>query len=561
MSTTHTAKCYEYFGLDDPQIQKVEDLLSLMDVPQMVGQLFTAYMMPERYTVNQQLQEYSNRLQDEVAKYHLGGYYLNRYYLPTTAHLIQMLQEQSKIPLFIGADMENGAGSGFGGVIAQGLSHFPAFMAVGATGSPQYAYQMGFWTAAQARLIGVNYIFSPSLDINNDPANPIINVRSFGEDPHLVGMLGEAYIQGIQDGMVVPCAKHFPGHGNTSEDTHLKLCKIHVGKDELQEMELSPFQRAIDHTQIESIMTAHIHLPALDKEVVPATFSSNILTNLLRNEMEFEGVIITDAMLMKAVTEICGPGEAAVRAIQAGADIVLMPPDLPEAYKGVMQAVENKEISMDRLQESVTRILAMKEAFAILEPIGELPLPIPKPLINKADEISFNICCDAVTLVKNDGRCIPILPTDDAGLIFLQDKRSEEQFSADYLNDLAIVVPSEPDQNLREQVDEYMQQSDIIVFMADIQVLPEKDSIHVPPAHESIIHKAIQAEKPVILVSFGNPYLLNAFPDVDAYLCAYRFTEQMFDAVTEVISGERIPHGRLPVSLNEEYPAGHGYSF
>lgn len=562
MINTIQHKCYEYFGLDELQIQEVEDVVSSMDLPQLVGQLFIAYMLDERLTVEQQVQAYADRLQSEVKKYHLGGYYINRYYQPTTVHLIQMLQDQSRIPMFISADMENGAGSGFGGIIADGLTTFPALMAVGATGSPQYAYQMGFWTATHARMIGVNYIFSPSLDLNNNPENPIINVRSFGEDPGQVGMLGDAYIQGIQDGMGIPCAKHFPGHGNTSEDSHIKLCRIDQSKEELINMELAPFQRAIDRTQIESIMTAHISVPSIEKdESVPATLSHTILSGLLRQEMNFEGVIITDAMLMGGITTLYSPGEAAVRSIQAGADIILMPPDLDAAYQGVLQAVENKEISMDRLKDSVKRIIALKAAYAILEPIFEVGPTIPKELVRKADEISFNMSCDAVTLVKNSNYTLPVSPMDVPGIIYLQDKRSAEQTENDSTLDQAVVVVSpEPNKETMEKVEFTLQECDVVILMADIQVLPDKDSVQVPPAHESLIYQAIKLDKPVILVSYGNPYLLNSFNEVDAYICAYRASEQMYDAVMEVIYGEKIPHGRLPVTISQEYPVGYGLS-
>lgn len=561
MSDTVQHSCYEYFGLDELQIQEVEDVVASMDIPQLVGQLFIAYMMPDEYTVEQQIQTYAERLQTEVEKYHLGGYYLNRYYTPTTIHLIQMLQDQSRIPMFISADMENGAGSGFGGVIADGLSTFPALMGIGATGSPQYSYQMGFWTATQARLIGVNYIFSPSLDLNNNPENPIINVRSFGEDPGQVGMLGDAYIQGIQDGLAVPCAKHFPGHGNTSEDSHIKLCRIDQSREDLMNTELVPFQRAIDRTRIESIMTAHISVPSIEKDVsVPSTLSYNILTGLLRQDMNFEGVIITDAMLMGGITTLYSPGEAAVLSIKAGADIILMPPDLDAAYSGLLQAIENKEISEERLKESVKRVIALKAAYSILEPVFEVGADIPKQLVRKADEISFNMSCDAVTLVKNDNYCLPISPMDEPGIIYLQDKRSADQLGNDYLQEQVIVVSPDPDKETLEKIEFTLQESDVIILMADIQVLPDKDSVQVPPAHESLIHQAIKLDKPVILVSFGNPYLLNSYEGVDSYLCVYRVSEQMFDGVMEVIYGERIPHGRLPVSISEEYPVGHGLS-
>jgi beta-N-acetylhexosaminidase len=405
----------------------------------------------------------------------------------------------------------------------------------------------------------VNYIFSPSLDLNNNPQNPIINVRSLGEDPDQVGMLGDAYIQGVQDGVAIPCAKHFPGHGNTSEDSHIKLCRIDQSREDLMTTELAPFQRVIDRTHIESIMTAHISVPSIEKDVsIPATLSYSVLSELLRQEMLFEGVIITDAMLMGGITTLYSPAEAAVRSIQAGADIILMPPDLDAAYNGVLQAVEKKEISVDRLKESVKRIIALKAAYSILDPVFEVGATIPKPLIRKADEISFNMSCDAITLVKNENFCLPISPMDVPGIIYLQDKRSAEQMGNEYLQDQVIIVPPEPNKETIEKVELTIQECDVIILMADIQVLPDKDSIHVPPAHESLIHQVTKLDVPVILVSFGNPYLLNTFPDVDGYICAYRVTEQMFDAVMEMIYGERVPHGRLPVSISEEYPVGFG---
>lgn len=320
----------------------VERALAAMSLREKVGQLFCPIMMPEFLTAEQQIEVYAMRVREEALEFKPGGYYLNRYYRESTPLLINLLQEAAANPLLIGADMEAGAGGGLGGIIAPGLTQFPPAMAIGATGYDPYAYQVGLHTALQARDLGVNFIFAPVLDVNNNPKNPIINVRSFGEDPDCVSRMGAAMINGLREGGAACCAKHFPGHGDVSVDTHLQLARVEVELDRLERVELYPYRRLIENPGIDAIMTAHISAPALEPDAnLPATLSRRVLTDLLREEMEFDGLIVTDALLMGGITSIMDPAEAAVRALEAGADWLLLPPDFPAAFNAVLHAIES----------------------------------------------------------------------------------------------------------------------------------------------------------------------------------------------------------------------------
>ena len=295
------------------------------------------------------------QLQQQIQQIGVGGFILFEGDIYESAVLIDRLQSQASVPLLIGSDFERGA--------AFRIRHtlpLPWNMAVGATRSEQWAYRQGRITAQEARALGVNWIFAPVVDVNNNPANPVINIRAYGEDPRLVGRLGAAFVAGAQQVGVLATAKHFPGHGDTEVDSHLSLPVIPVERPRLERIEWVPFRKAI-RAGVKSIMTAHIAVPALEEDPGrPATLSTAVLEQVLRNELGFRGLIVTDSMKMKGLTRGFWSGEAAVQALEAGVDVLLDPPDARVVFGALLEAVKAGRLSESRVDRSVERILQAK---------------------------------------------------------------------------------------------------------------------------------------------------------------------------------------------------------
>src|SRR5882724_549690 len=341
--------------------QWVDTTLRRMTVDEKIGQLlFTTYHGTFTSTDSPAYQQ----MLHDVNDLHAGGFILVTHITPLgieksqtypTAVLSNQLQFKAKLPLLIGADFERGSAMR----LDEGTS-FPTQMAIAAGGDPRDAYTMGKITALEARQAGVQWIYAPVADVNNNPGNPIINTRSFGEDAARVSEFVSAYVRGVQENGGLATAKHFPGHGDTAADSHLDLPVIRADRARLESLELVPFRAAIA-AGAGSVMTGHLSVPALEPDPnTPATLSSNILTGVLREELGFQGLVVTDAMDMGGITVRFAPGEAAVRAVLAGADCVLMPPVPDAAFEALQEAVKSKRISRERLDASVQRILEAK---------------------------------------------------------------------------------------------------------------------------------------------------------------------------------------------------------
>src|SRR5260221_653128 len=330
--------------------QWVETTLRKMTTDEKIGQLlFTTYHGSFTATDAPAYQQ----MMHDVKDLHVGGFInvtegsplgiVKSQAYPTPV-LTDQLQAKSKVPLLIGADFERGAAMR----LDEGTS-FPTAMALAAAGNPRDAYTMGEVTAREARAVGIQWIYAPVADVNNNPGNPIINTRSFGEDPARVAEFVAEFIRGVEENGALATAKHFPGHGDTASESHIDLPVIQANRDRLKRLELVPFRAAMD-AGVSSVMTGHLSVPALESDAdTPATLSPRILTDLLRKELEFQGLIVTDAMDMGGITARNAPGEAAVRAVAAGADAVLMPPVPDAAFEALQAAVKSGRISRERL--------------------------------------------------------------------------------------------------------------------------------------------------------------------------------------------------------------------
>jgi beta-N-acetylhexosaminidase len=344
----------------------------------------------------------------------VGGLVLMRSEAGSIAGLLNQLQREAQVPLLVAMDMERSLSFR----VFRGTVDLPYAMAIGATRSEDAARFVGELTAREGRALGIHWTFAPVLDVNNNPDNPVINIRSFGEDPELVGRLGTAFIEGAREGGMLTTAKHFPGHGDTAVDSHVDLPVIAGDRERLETVEWPPFREAMA-AGVDSIMVGHVAVPSLDASGLPATLSATLNAELLRDEMGFEGLIVTDAMDMQGVGS-AWIGEATVEAVRAGADIILMPPDLRVALQSLIRGVEEGVIEEARIDRSVRRILEAKARLGLHEKrlvdveAGALDVARPED-VDRADELAEA----AITVVKNDGGVLPLAAEKELRILHL----------------------------------------------------------------------------------------------------------------------------------------------
>jgi beta-glucosidase-like glycosyl hydrolase len=512
--------------------------------------------------------DYLKELVDLVAKKKIGGLIIFGGEVYETAQLTNFLQGKAKVPLLIGADFEWGVA-----MRINGTTLFPPFMALGAANSEDLAYKMGKITAVEARAIGIHMTYAPVVDVNINPDNPIISTRSLGENPEDVGRLAASFIKGCQENGLIATAKHFPGHGDTDMDSHSTLPTIKGDKGRLEKVELYPFAQAIQ-AGVRAIMTAHLYVPALDPTPgLPATLSPLILAQLLRKEMGFKGLIITDAMTMGGITNTFTAQEASLKAVEAGVDMVLLPPDPPGVIEALVRAVSSGAVQESRINESVTRILELKAGAGLhknkLVDINLLPLKVASKENLEQATLTFE---KSVTLVKNERNILPLsLATvlkkiavfslssdpDDyyAGSSFIREvqKRRPGIFS--------FYADAFTGQEYIQEAKDKASDADIIIFALFSSLRTAKGSVDLLPKHVELVKQLAAGPAKIVVLSFGSPYFLRHFPEVDAYLCLYRNTAQAQEVAAKAIFGEIDIEGRLPVSIPGLYPAGHGLTF
>jgi beta-N-acetylhexosaminidase len=469
------------------------------------------------------------------------------------AAFLNRMQRMAKIPLIVGGDFERGPS-----MRVDGTTLFPHAMAFAAGGDPQATKYMGEITALDSRALGVHWIFFPVADVNSNPDNPIINIRSFGENPQQVSEHVRAFIQGSRadpKNRVLTTAKHFPGHGDTADDSHLKLPSVQSDKARLESVELVPFRAAIEEG-VDAVMTAHIAVPALDAPDLPATLSPAIMTGLLRDELKFKGLIVTDALEMGGVAKGYSTGDAAVRALEAGADVLLMPPDPEAAIRAVVAAVRKGRISMKRIDESVARVLAAKQSVGLdrtkLVDVEAIADVINSPeAAARAQEITDR----AVTLVKNEGNVLPLQNPKDACFFVLAEGRYSneglaitQELRQRSATKIVALDPTLPDSEL-DAAAQNAASCDQIVVMAFASVAAYRDNLALPGGFPKLIENLIATGHPVTLVSLGSPYLVRSFPKVSAYMTTYSPVATAEVAAVKALFGEIDIGGHLPVTI------------
>jgi beta-N-acetylhexosaminidase len=549
----------------------VNQTLGKMTLEEKVGQLIEAPCSGYDFsTTSSRFLEIKKAIKD----YKVGGINIYRGTLAEVPVLINRMQDMAAIPLLITSPIENGVG-----YLLKGATVFPPLMALGATGSEKLAYEAGKVVGEEARVLGYHALFAPVMDVNNNPANPIINVRSFGEDPELVARLGAAYIRGIQDAGILATAKHFPGHGDTDIDSHTSLPTIRTSAARINQVELPPFKRAID-AGVGAIMTAHIVVPPLSGDAnTPATLSEPILTDLLRNSLGFQGLIVTDAMNMGAITRHYQPGEAALRALRAGADIILVPPDLDATIKHIAQAVRSETVSKtpgacslsERLNESVRRILTVKARLRLHKnrfvDVGRAQQFIAS---SPSAALAAEIARQSITLVKNQGALLPLpkslQPQDVMYLSIFGDPHEGnpdiERLLRERLPGLACdLLDLESTEKRYTSIRDEASRHRIIIVGLFVKVRVKKGTVELPESQLNLVREIKKRGCSVIAIAFGNPYLLRHIPEIDAYLCAYSDIGVSQDAAIRALFGEITPQAKLPITIPDCAPRGTGLHY
>lgn len=538
----------------------VESTLDEMTLEQKIGQL----IVPGTSTYFTSLTSGKFRkIQENIRRYHVGGYHAFKGDALSAATLINRMQEIAQIPLLVTADLEGGAG-----LIFPGGTRFPKAMALGATFDLSIPYQVGEITAFEAKKIGVGVNFYPVVDVNNNPNNPIINIRSFGEDPEQVSQMSTAYIRGIQENGLLATAKHFPGHGDTEVDSHLEMPVVHASIERINQVELLPFRAAIK-SGVSNIMTAHLHVPALDsKNGLPATLSHTILTNLLRKKMGFEGLIFTDAMNMGGINSYKNE-DAAVRAVQAGADIILYPLSVKKTFKGLLKAIQNGDISRERLDQSVRLILESKARLNLYKSSQTDTVNLDRYLGSSQNkQLAQKFMDRAVTLVRDTKQALPFSPEKESSIVVLtliDQKRQIEKRGNTFVREFkkrhtVQHVQIYPDTSRQQLLlaRKLAQNADYLVIGVYIRIAAYKGALDLSADQIELLKYLSGINRPVACVLFGSPYLLSSIPDLPSYIVTYEDYPGAEIAATKAILGEIPFRGKLPITIPNLYPIGHG---
>ena len=561
--------------------------LKQMSLEQKVGQLISVGV--NATYLNQDSAAF-NALRHQIVDNHVGGIILFRGPVYESVMLVNRMQELAKHPLLISADLEAGAGMRFDDTV-----NFPWAMATAATGNPEYARRAGEVTAREARALGVYHVYAPVADVNNNAANPVINVRSYGEDPIAVGRFVAAFVEGVQNAGVMATAKHFPGHGDTAVDSHRGLPEIDVTRERLNSVELVPFRAAIN-AGVGAVMDGHIALPKIDPTVItplprdrkvgpidtdeageiviergtmPTTLSPKI-NAILRDDLQFDGLIVTDAMSMSGLTLYFTQEEASVRALEAGADQLLKPADADAAFRGVIAAVKNGRLTEQRIEQSARKLLAAKYDLGLVKqritPIDEIDRIVSG---RQAGLLAEEIARHALTLVRNDAGLLPLNLTPASKVFNLAITNGDDRLwitqsfngtmNRGGIKFQTIVLDDRSSEaEVKKALDAAGRADVVLVSLYGRVRSGQARSVALPEPGAKALNTLLDRRKPLVGISFGNPYLLMNFPKLQTYLVAYGDMPSLQKAAAEALLGRNNISGRLPISLPGLYPLGAG---
>ena len=489
---------------------------------------------------------------------------------------LDAMQRMSRVPLLFGADFEFGAGyrarGGWflpNGIDLGGAVVFPPQMALGATRDSSLAYEQGRITALEGRALGVHLAYAPILDVNNNPANPVINTRSYGEDPALAARLGAAFVRGLQEHGMIATGKHFPGHGDTEVNSHLALPVVGVTRARLDSVELVPFRASVA-AGVGAIMTFHGAMPALDSTGVPGTLSRRVLGDLLRGEMDFEGVVISDAMDMRGVLDKYGAVDAAIRAVEAGADVLIQPVDVRQTIDAVVQGVSSGRYDEARIDASVRRLLEAKRRVG-LDRRRSVSIDSVKFVVGDSDHVAVArvIAERSITLVRDSLKQLPLskLPRSRRVLSISLARRTDlaagGAFDAELRRHFASVrsefVNADAAANAEwERLLQAARTSDVVIVSSYVSHAWNATSAEAPREFANFVKALIRARRRPIVVSLGNPYLLQQIPTVPAYVIAWSGIGVSQRAAARALLGTNAITGRLPIRIPPSTSMGAG---
>jgi beta-N-acetylhexosaminidase len=565
-----------------------EKTLHKLSLEEKVGQVFMIWCRAS--FLNVENPEYL-QWREAMDKYHVGSFamtvhvdgpFLLRSEPYEAAELANRLQHESKLPLLFAADFERGVS-----MRLLGTTIFPHAMAFGAVGREKDAEDFGRITATEARAIGIHWNFFPDADVNSNPLNPIINTRSFGEDPKQVGDLVASYIKGAHEAGMLVTVKHFPGHGDTATDSHLGVASVNGDRARLDSVELPPFRQAIT-AGVDSVMVAHVTVPALDPDPNHvATISPAIVSDLLQKQLGFKGLVITDALDMAGLTHLFANdiGRAAVEAFKAGNDMLLIPADFPASYNAMLAAVRSGEISRQRLDHSVLKILKMKASLGLPEARmvdpGALATSVGKP-----ENLAYGqqVADAAVTLVRDNAKVLPLKHkgTVQSGLPYMTKEETHNQvvavlFSDDVRTDSGRAFGREfrarvPDARViyvDPRIAEGMS-ADVLkavdaaqTVVAAVYVIPTAgkigNSVAMADATGALLQQLLDhAAGKTAVVAMGNPYLASDFPKIENYMCTFSNATVSEISAVKALFGEIAIRGHLPVTIPNVAQRGSG---
>lgn len=576
-------------------MSRIQELIGRLTLEEKVGQLFVLHVYghsataPDPADAEANEQELGVRTAAElVARYRPGGviYFSWAHNTRSPEQIAELsnalqgaaLAQPSGIPLLISTDQEHGAVARVGAP----ATLLPAAMALGAHGSRPDAWRAARVSGAELRALGIHQPYAPVADVNVNPANPVIGVRSFGAAPQAVAALVTAQVEGLQAVGAAATCKHFPGHGDTALDSHTALPYVHCTREEWEEVHAPPFRAAVA-AGVDSVMTAHVVVPALDPSGVPATLSRPVVTGILREQLAYDGVVVTDALGMRGVRTTYGDDRVPVLALRAGADQLLNPPRPETAWNGVLRAVREGELTEARIDESLRRILRLKEKLGLL-PEDATDTSVYVDVAAVADRVGtreHRATADAVaerttTLLRNDGALLPLSPRTHARLLVtgadpaspsgttgpptavLASALSELGFTAK-----ALPTGTEPDRDL-------IAAAATAARGADAAVITTYNVTDTPSGRSqaALVAALAATGTPVITLAVRNPYDAAHLPDVPAALAAFSWTDVELRAAARVIAGRARPVGRLPVPVpcaddpeQVLYPTGHGLTY
>jgi beta-N-acetylhexosaminidase len=590
--------------LDHDGEKWAQKTLKKMSLEEKVGQMFMIRLAMPQF-VNLKNPEYLNWL-DQIQRYHLGsvlltvpaeGPSLSKSEPYEAAMLVNQLQRASKIPLLVAADYERGLS-----MRLNGTTVFPHSMAFGAAGKPGFAEQFGKIVAQESRAIGVQWNLMPIADVNSNPANPVINTRSFGEDPAQVSSLVAAYISGARNNGLLTAAKHFPGHGDTSTDSHLGLAAVNRSRDQINQIDLPPFRAAIA-AGTDAVMVAHITAPVLDPDPLRvATNSPAIVTGILKQQLGFKGLIMTDAMDMAGLTSVYPEGgsaaakHAAIDTVRAGNDMLILFTDLDSAYKGLLSAVRAGEIPEKRIDESVLKILRAKASVG-LNKASQIDIDKLSSIISSPESLvtAQQIADSAITLVRDNGRMLPLRPQGHSAsapvygtvqqegskflcIIFTDDVRNENgrqlqrELRARVPDARFIFVDPRIAAGSSAEIQSAINSAENVLAAIYLVPAPGRavrkegatavNTISVPDATAALLQSILEAKhEKTVVVSFGSPYFLADFPQIENYVCAYSNAVTSETGAVKALFGEIAFNGRLPVTIPGMAQRGAGIEY